>query len=178
MNSEIFVFGGYNTSYNRRKQVNSNLWLIAGCNSPPYSISRSRKLLAVNWSELVILIMNSTWERVEHTIIQRKEYCCAFQIQKGHGVKGWWIFNRSRVLEYIDLAIIEMFFIIKLIQNTNTIKQHWQNLMKLHWLLVDTVQTPTRLKSLILPATHGTKLLIIHIMNSMFLTFKGYNKGL
>ena len=47
----------------------------------------------------------------------------------------------------------------------------WQILTVLHWLLVDTIRTSKRLKSLIFQATPGPKLPIILTMNSKFSIF-------
>ena len=52
LNGELFVFGGYNTSNNRRKQVNigflKNHYLYHNLFTHKTHISRSQKLLAVN----------------------------------------------------------------------------------------------------------------------------------
>ena len=62
-------------------------------------------------------------------------------------------------------------FTIKQIQSMDMSTPHWQRLTKLHWLLVDTIRTSKRLKSLIFQATPGPKLPIILTMNSKFSIF-------
>ena len=62
--------------------------------------------------------------------------------------------------------MMELYSTIMLMQKTSTAIPLWQRLTKLHWLLVDLIQKLIRLKYLIFQATHGPKLLYIHIIHS------------
>ena len=88
LNGEVFVFGGYNTSNNRRKQVKLNIWLVQ-C----YLSFRFPKSLDVSWNELGTLVMNSAWELVVHSCILRNEFYCALLIQIRAHAKGWSFWN-------------------------------------------------------------------------------------
>ena len=55
-----------------------------------------------------------------------------------------------------------------LIRKMDMVKPPWQILTDLLWLLVDIVQTQTRLKPMTLQPTHGREFRITRIMNSKF----------
>ena len=64
--------------------------------------------------------------------------------------------------------MMELFFTIKQMQRVDTIEHLWRRLTKLHWLLVDRVQTRMKLKYWIFQSTLGPKLLNIRIIFSKF----------
>ena len=86
LNGEVFVFGGTNTSNNRKKQVN-----LPKLNSLIIYMFRSQKLLAVSLNGLAILVTNFTWERVVHTIIPSRGSCYVFQILTVPSAKGLFV---------------------------------------------------------------------------------------
>ena len=72
--------------------------------------------------------------------------------------------------------MMDIFFTIKPIQRMNMGIRLWQSLTNLHWLLVDIVRIPIRLKHLISQPIPGLKLLIILITISKFPFLKFHHR--
>ena len=66
-------------------------------------------------------------------------------------VKGLSLPNNLLAINDFDITRFsydgDIFFTIKQMQRMDIINPHWQRLTKLHWLLVELVQQPTKLKS-------------------------------
>ena len=83
LNGEVFVFGGFNTSNNRRRQVD-----LPKLNFTNIYMFRSQKLLAVSLNGSAILVTTFALEHVVHTTSPRRESYYAFQILTVANVKG------------------------------------------------------------------------------------------